>query len=86
MSVDWDRNPRFQGVLEDVIINNTPGEVKKAFQAAKDYVDAHPEQVPLIIGNSWNEWMESMIMLILKTTVIRLVKCWWSVYFWHRLF
>ena len=26
---------------------------------ARDYVDKHPKQVPLITINSWNEWTET---------------------------
>jgi len=59
ISLGWDNNPRFQGVLDDVITGNTPSEVKKAFQAAKDYLDKRPEQIPLVTVNSWNEWTES---------------------------
>jgi hypothetical protein len=30
---------------------------------AKDYVDAHPKQAPLIIINSWNEWIETSYLM-----------------------
>ncbi|EOR96657.1 hypothetical protein ADIARSV_0080 [Arcticibacter svalbardensis MN12-7] len=39
--------------------NNTPANFAKALKMAKDYVDAHPRQVPLITINSWNEWTET---------------------------
>jgi hypothetical protein len=59
VSVGWDCNPRFQNFRPGVIKNNTPSEVEKAFRAARDYVDAHPNQPPLITVNSWNEWTET---------------------------
>lgn len=59
VSLGWDNNPRFQKTLHDVIMGNTPEEIRKAFQLAKDYADTHPSQVPLITVNSWNEWTES---------------------------
>ena len=37
----------------------TPEEVAKAFKAAKEYVDTHPNQAPLVTVNSWNEWTET---------------------------
>ncbi len=30
-----------------------------ALRQAKEFADAHPNQVPLITVNSWNEWMET---------------------------
>ena len=30
---------------------------------AKEYVDAHPEQAPLVTINSWNEWTETSYLL-----------------------
>ncbi|TVY03030.1 glycosyltransferase WbsX family protein [Cohnella terricola] len=59
ISLGWDNNPRFQGFRPQVVRNNTPENVQKAFQQAKSYVDAHPNQLPLITVNSWNEWTET---------------------------
>lgn len=59
ISVGWDNNPRFQAFRPGIVKNNTPENVKKAFEKAKDYVDNHPNQVPLITVNSWNEWTET---------------------------
>ena len=39
--------------------NNTPENVRKASQKAKQYVDNHSKQAPLITINSWNEWTEN---------------------------
>ena len=59
VSVGWDNNPRFQEYRWGVTTNNDPAAVEKAFLAARDYVDAHPDQPPLITVNSWNEWTET---------------------------
>lgn len=59
ISIGWDNNPRFQGIRSEVILDNTPEEVEKGLRMARTYVDAHPEQPPLITVNSWNEWTET---------------------------
>lgn len=30
-----------------------------ALEKARDYVDNHPNQAPLVTINSWNEWTET---------------------------
>jgi hypothetical protein len=59
VSLGWDNNPRFKEFRPGVVKNNTPEQVKKAFLKAKEYVDAHPDQTPLVTINSWNEWTET---------------------------
>ena len=59
VSLGWDTNPRFNDLWFDVTTNVTPEAVEEAFRKAKDYVDRHPEQAPLITVNSWNEWTET---------------------------
>ncbi|UVI29752.1 glycosyltransferase WbsX family protein [Paenibacillus spongiae] len=59
ISLGWDNNPRFQGFRPGIVKNNTPENVQKAFQKAKDYADSHPERHPLVVINSWNEWTET---------------------------
>ena len=59
VSIGWDNNPRFEGFRAGVVKNNTPKNFEKALRDAKDYVDAHPKQAPLITINSWNEWTET---------------------------
>jgi len=59
ISVGWDNNPRFQGFRPGIVKNATPQNIEKALQMARDYVDSHPEQTPLITINSWNEWTET---------------------------
>lgn len=57
ISVGWDNSPRIEGSA--VVKNNTPENFEKALRMAKDYIDNHPNQVPLITINSWNEWTET---------------------------
>ena len=60
VALGWDPNPRFETLREDVMTDVTPDNVKKAFMAAKNYIDSHPElPAPLTIVNSWNEWTET---------------------------
>ncbi len=59
VSVGWDNNPRFETFRKGIVKNNTPDNFEKAVRLAKDYVDSHPNQVPLITINSWNEWTET---------------------------
>jgi len=57
ISVGWDNSPRTG--QSAVVKNNTPANFEKALIMAKEYVDAHPNQAPLITINSWNEWTET---------------------------
>lgn len=59
VSLGWDNNPRFRKFRPQVIKNNTPENVKKAFKQAKEYVDTHDLPAPLVVINSWNEWTET---------------------------
>jgi len=59
VSVGWDNNPRFNTLRKKIVKNNTPENFETALRMAKDYVDAHPGQAPLITINSWNEWTET---------------------------
>lgn len=59
VSVGWDNNPRYQMEMKGIVKNNTPENFEKALRDAKAYVDAHPNQAPLITINSWNEWTET---------------------------
>jgi hypothetical protein len=59
VSLGWDNNPRYQTFCPGIVRNNTPENVQIAFEKAKAYADAHPEQPPLIVINSWNEWTET---------------------------
>ena len=59
VSVGWDNNPRFLGFRPGILRNCTPENIERALRMAKEYVDRHPQQAPLITVNSWNEWTES---------------------------
>ena len=63
VSVGWDNNPRFNMFRPGVVKNNTPENFQKALEGAKAYVDAHPDQAPLITVNSWNEWTETSYLM-----------------------
>lgn len=57
ISIGWDNSPRTKESA--VTRNNTPDNFAKALRDARDYADRHPNQVPLITINSWNEWTET---------------------------
>lgn len=59
VSLGWDNNPRFKEFRPNVVKNATPAEVKKAFEAARTFLDQHPDRPPLVTVNSWNEWTET---------------------------
>lgn len=59
ISCGWDNNPRFKNFRPGIVKNNTPENVKKGFEMAKEYLDEHPELPPLVTINSWNEWTET---------------------------
>lgn len=59
VSVGWDASPRSFGLQPEIIRNNTPENFGKALVMAREFVDAHPDQAPLITINSWNEWTET---------------------------
>lgn len=59
VSVGWDNNPRFKSFQDCVCRNNTPENFEKGLRMAKSYLDAHPDQHPLVTLNSWNEWTET---------------------------
>ena len=65
VSIGWDNTPRYPKVgREDVIhYNNTPESFATYLQAAKEYVDAHPNQPKVITVFAWNEWIESGYLL-----------------------
>ena len=60
ISVGWDSSPRYNSHRHDACLENTPENVKKGFEMAKAYIDAHKNlKAPLVTVNSWNEWTES---------------------------
>ena len=59
ISCGWDNNPRFRKFRSGIVKNNTPENIEKGMQMAKEYLDAHPNRIPLVTVNSWNEWTET---------------------------
>lgn len=59
VSIDWDNNPRFPGNDPQLAVTGvTPEKFENFLRVAKDFVDKHPNQVPLVTINAWNEWAE----------------------------
>ena len=65
VSISWDDTPRFPHKGEEHVTryNGTPENFAKALRLAKKYADEHPEQLPLISINAWNEWVEGSYLL-----------------------
>ena len=63
VSIGWDNNPRFEMFRPGVVTENTPENFEKALRKARDFADKHPDQVPLITVNSWNEWTETSYLM-----------------------
>lgn len=65
VSIFWDDTPRFPHKGEEHVTryNGTPENFAKALRLAKKYADEHPEQIPLISINAWNEWVEGSYLL-----------------------
>ena len=59
VSCGWDNNPRFRRFRGNITKNNTPENLEKALQMAKEYLDSHLDIAPLVTVNSWNEWTET---------------------------
>jgi hypothetical protein len=59
ISVGWDPSPRFQDAVMGHLRDTTPANIRKGFEMARDYLDAHPERHRLVTVNSWNEWTET---------------------------
>ena len=58
VSIDWDNNPRFPGDPQPAVSNVTPQKFEKFLYKAKEFIDKHPDQTPLVTINAWNEWGE----------------------------
>ena len=61
VSVGWDSTPRYNQLRRNnICLENTPENVQKAFEYAKNQVDTRSDlKAPLITVNSWNEWTET---------------------------
>lgn len=61
-SIGWDnthRNPSEKAIVH----GSTPDAFEACLWRAKRFMDAHPEQAPLVTLNSWNEWTEGSYLL-----------------------
>lgn len=67
VSMGWDSSPRTeQGMpfenlgypYTPIISNSTPAAFEKALEAAKDFLQEHPESKNILTINAWNEWTE----------------------------
>ena len=60
VSIGWDNTPRYAqyGKADVVHRGNTPESFGAYLLQAKGYLDARPEQPPLLLINAWNEWVE----------------------------
>ena len=67
VSIGWDNSPRKINDIGPVIKDNTPARFKQALKRAKEFVDQHPDQPPLITINSWNEWTETSYLQPCRT-------------------
>jgi len=65
VSIGWDDSPRFpeKGANDVTRFNHSPEVFAAALQKAKDYVDSHPNQPPMLNINAWNEWVEGSYLL-----------------------
>ncbi|NLL83777.1 MAG: hypothetical protein GX230_05990 [Lentisphaerae bacterium] len=64
VSVGWDnthRNP--SAGVEQVVQNATPDAFEACLWRARRWLEARPQQRPLVTINSWNEWTEGSYLL-----------------------
>ncbi len=62
VSVGWDnthRNPS----MKTAVLGSTPDTFEACLWKARQYLDNHPDQTPLVTLNSWNEWTEGSYLL-----------------------
>ena len=65
VSIGWDDTPRFPAKGGDDVTryNQTPRAFQSYLEAARQFVDDHPQQPPFIMINAWNEWVEGSYLL-----------------------
>jgi len=61
-SIGWDNTHRHPSIRNNVT-NSTPDAFEAYLWKAKRYLDARPNQAPLVTINSWNEWTEGSYLL-----------------------
>lgn len=64
VSIGWDNTPRNPSAgTEEVVVNATPAAFEACLWKARAWLDARPQQTPLVTINSWNEWTEGSYLL-----------------------
>lgn len=64
VSIGWDNTHRNPGFGQDKVVTNaTPEAFEACLYRAKAWLDARPDQTPLLTINSWNEWTEGSYLL-----------------------
>lgn len=62
VSIGWDNTQRHPS-LKTAVSGATPDAFEAFLWKAKNYLDTHRDQAPLITINSWNEWTEGSYLL-----------------------
>ncbi len=62
VSVGWDNTQRHPSA-KAAVIGATPEAFEACLWKARHYLDARPDQAPLVTINSWNEWTEGSYLL-----------------------
>ncbi|MFZ4397785.1 MAG: glycoside hydrolase family 99-like domain-containing protein [Kiritimatiellia bacterium] len=64
VSIGWDNTHRNPSFKEHCVVKNaTPDAFEACLWRAKAWLDARPNQAPLVTINSWNEWTEGSYLL-----------------------
>ncbi len=63
-SIGWDNTQRNPSAgAEWIVTHTTPDAFEACLWRAKNWLDARPQQTPLVTINSWNEWTEGSYLL-----------------------
>ena len=62
VSIGWDNTQRHPSI-DTAVLGSTPDAFEVYLRKAKRYLDARPDQTPLLTINSWNEWTEGSYLL-----------------------
>ena len=64
VSIGWDNTHRNPSAKQESVVDNaTPDAFEACLWKAKAWLDARPNQAPLVTINSWNEWTEGSYLL-----------------------
>jgi hypothetical protein len=62
VSIGWDDTHRHPSI-KTAVLGSTPDSFEAYLWKARRYLEAHPNQAPLVTINSWNEWTEGSYLL-----------------------